>query len=398
MIRLISTHKTGENHGASGQHAVSFTADTSYLDWNTKFPAITVCEDANGENQWDLIDRAFGSERDTTFDNYLAYIAYFTGNCIACLRTCDTYNCSQDFRGITKKVLNLIRANCAMMFEYCSWNGVEFSCCDKFLPLETEFGICYAINSVHTRNNDNLLMSNRSSGPGRLVFRTKDDIKVFFHAPEDVPFYNIDSDFKELVFWGSKVTKIFTVIEIDNDPALLGLPVDRRGCRFPDEDTNSLKAYQYYSHSVCMVQCRLEEQLQLCNCTHHLMPEVYAEFYCDLKGLTCLTENEDKLLGVKCDCEPSCTESDYNIIHSYHESSEEIEGIEVEIKLQALPTLRYARKIVRTTLDLVGKKIYYILYYKKYTILSIGGIISLFFGASVLSLLECCYFLFFRKW
>lgn len=35
---------------------------------------------------------------------------------------------------------------------------------------------------------------------------------MFFHAPEDVPFYNIDSDFKEVVFWGSKVTKIFTVI------------------------------------------------------------------------------------------------------------------------------------------------------------------------------------------
>lgn len=32
----------------------------------------------------------------------------------------------------------------------CTWNNLEINCCDEFLPLETELGVCYSINSFHT--------------------------------------------------------------------------------------------------------------------------------------------------------------------------------------------------------------------------------------------------------
>lgn len=37
------------------------------------------------------------------------------------------------------------------MIQNCVWNNEPFECCEGFLPLETEFGLCYTINSAITR-------------------------------------------------------------------------------------------------------------------------------------------------------------------------------------------------------------------------------------------------------
>jgi len=39
------------------QGAVSFVPETTYLYWNTGFPAATVCEKLNTEKIWDLAKR-----------------------------------------------------------------------------------------------------------------------------------------------------------------------------------------------------------------------------------------------------------------------------------------------------------------------------------------------------
>jgi hypothetical protein len=39
------------------QGAVSFVPETTYLHWNTGFPAATVCEKLNKEKIWDLAKR-----------------------------------------------------------------------------------------------------------------------------------------------------------------------------------------------------------------------------------------------------------------------------------------------------------------------------------------------------
>ncbi|RZB40324.1 ASC domain containing protein [Asbolus verrucosus] len=84
--------------------------------------------------------------------------------------------------------------------------------------------------------------------------------------------------------------------------------------------------------------------------------------------------------GLVCDCLPSCIEPEYKIVS-------DTKGIrtshgEIFIKLQSLPTSRFKRVVVRTTMDLV---------------VSIGGTAGLFIGASILSIVETLYLLCLRR-
>lgn len=43
-----------------------------------------------------------------------------------------------------------IRAVCSDLIGNCYWNSEPFECCDQFLPITTENGVCFIINSLHT--------------------------------------------------------------------------------------------------------------------------------------------------------------------------------------------------------------------------------------------------------
>uniref|UniRef100_A0A182T9T9 Uncharacterized protein n=1 Tax=Anopheles maculatus TaxID=74869 RepID=A0A182T9T9_9DIPT len=80
--------------------------------------------------------------------------------------------------------------------------------------------------------------------------------------------------------------------------------------------------------------------------------------------------------GLVCDCFPSCTEHEIRIIGRESEM-ERRSSRSVLIKIMGLPSQRYRRQIVREDIDVV---------------VSIGGILGLFTGASILSLVEFIYF------
>lgn len=83
-------------------------------------------------------------------------------------------------------------------------------------------------------------------------------------------------------------------MEIDNDKEVKRLSVEKRGCRYPIETPEGMYVHKLYSYSACVVQCHLDAHLKLCNCTHHLMPNVDQKLHCDIKGLKCLTDNYGK--------------------------------------------------------------------------------------------------------
>lgn len=115
----------------------------------------------------------------------------------------------------------------------CSWNGEPFECCDIFLPLKTEFGTCYTINSVNTNPRyGKRLISNRLNGPGMLKLSVSEDIdvsvpisnivfasqspvsilfQIHFHSPDDVPFAFEERELKDSILWGSVKSYIIKV-------------------------------------------------------------------------------------------------------------------------------------------------------------------------------------------
>ncbi|KAK9703187.1 Amiloride-sensitive sodium channel [Popillia japonica] len=234
------------------------------------------------------------------------------------------------------------------------------------------------------------MYSNRKTGPGELVIEAIDDVRFYFHAAEDVPFINSDPNHRKDVMLGEAYNITFNVIEIENDENVVYTSVEKRGCRFPNERPDNLVVHEYYSYSTCIVQCHADAHLELCNCTHHLMPVLGDYNTCDINGLKCLTENFETVNrlhakgfdkpGLVCECVPSCIEPEYKVVSD--RKGLKTPYSEIFIKMQSLPTSRFKRNVVRTTMDLV---------------VSIGGNVGLFIGASLLSIIETIYLLCLRK-
>lgn len=102
------------------------------LNWNTSFPAVTVCEIFNGEKNWDLserykqfkifythtayfyfyfsfdniklIKRYYGSNRNNKLDDFLSDITFFNGKCYACALCEKEMVCPNNFTDISLKV------------------------------------------------------------------------------------------------------------------------------------------------------------------------------------------------------------------------------------------------------------------------------------------------------
>ncbi|KAJ3649088.1 hypothetical protein Zmor_020850 [Zophobas morio] len=366
-------------------NAISFVTETTYLNWNTSFPAVTLCEITSSEVEWN------GDQEEVeAIQQFIADLIFFTGSCYSChtpCTTCEKLNFAETVQKFRKK--------CSQLLSRCKWNEISFDCCEKFLPLETEYGVCFSFNSLHTkkparREDDFFFYSNRKTGPGELFVETIEDVRLYFHAREDVPFINSDPDQRKDVMLGETYNISINVIEIENDENVRLLPFDKRKCRFPEEKPDDLIVHDFYSYSTCVVQCHANAHIDLCNCTHHLMPVMNRGKYCDIEGLNCLTDNFETVNrlhakgfdkpGLVCDCLPSCIEPEYKIV-SDTKGVKSSRG-EISIKLQSLPSSRFKRIVVRTTMDLV---------------VSIGGTAGLFIGASILSIVETLYLLCLRR-
>lgn len=105
------------------------------------------------------------------------------------------------------------------MIMNCTWNALDFDCCKLFLPLETEFGTCYTINSVNTKPSAHKkLISNRKTGPGQLGFALLEDVQIFIHPPNEVPHAFQDREIKQTVLWGSRkeiILKTEDIIDLE---------------------------------------------------------------------------------------------------------------------------------------------------------------------------------------
>ncbi|KAF6200689.1 hypothetical protein GE061_005133 [Apolygus lucorum] len=268
---------------------------------------------------------------------------------------------------------------------YLKWN-TEFpsvSVCETDADLGN-------IEVTAEKNSTIRLFSNTSTGPGVLSFFVHREVFVFLHAKEDVPYFNIPEEFKELVMLSSDLVILFKVNEIENDPLLLEVPVKTRKCRFPHE--NSLKHHKAYSYSACVTECRLKAQMNDCNCTHHFMKTSGMVSVCRLEQFECLLNYSDTWkrlkphhspqVGIHCPCESSCTEHDLVVVSKHIRALSDDAKSRVVVKMQNLPSERFKRYLIKGKGDVF---------------VTIGGLLGLFLGASILSVAEIIYFLCFRK-
>lgn len=318
---------------------MAFTIDSSYLEFNTTFPSISLCQVFNGEKNWDLSERYFGDDRDKRIDDFLTEISFFTGACYTCELCGIEVSCPNNFTDILEK----FRASCQNFLKNCSWNGEPFECCEGFRPLATETGICFTINSALTEPKfGEKLFCNRENGPGKLKMMVTEDIQIFIHHPYDIPYAFAERDLRDTILWGSTKDIVIKVTEIINDDTVSKLSMSQRRCRFSWEK-EPVSVYPLYSFSNCQTNCYNRAQMSFCNCTHHLMPRLASlnNPECDFKGLVCLTDNFMQISDARKNCKAcisSCEEYEYRIIYNSNEEMGNEEGTDITVSMLELPT------------------------------------------------------------
>uniref|UniRef100_A0A182LTA1 Uncharacterized protein n=1 Tax=Anopheles culicifacies TaxID=139723 RepID=A0A182LTA1_9DIPT len=390
----------------------------------TSFPSVGVCEMGYTKQQYDALQQVIEGFRTSEEMEYnydveefmlrLIYHNLYNYGSIksycAMYKDCDDcVKCPVDGY---PRFSTAVRANCSQLFDECRWNGKVFDCCRYFRPIQTTMGSCFLLNSIQTVNKYSpqwLRMDMSMASPkGELLLNFSRATTAYVQNQEDIPHMLLTTlQFNQMP--EGYAGKIYiTVQNIANDPLVRTVGKDVRRCVFPDENTDT--RYAKYSYSVCVTECLKTAQIKTCNCCHHNMLlgstdlsrllnsrystlnlNHYTEYdkspVCGYDGLNCLDQRDLmfpqttimqpwRTNGLVCDCFPSCTEHEIRII-GRESDMEPRTGRSVTIKIMGLPSQRYRRQIVRENIDVV---------------VSIGGILGLFTGASILSLVEFIYF------
>ncbi|XP_043646212.1 uncharacterized protein LOC122615280 isoform X1 [Drosophila teissieri] len=191
----------------------------------------------------------------------------------------------------------------------------------------------------------------------RLILRptTMYGYELYVNSPEDLPFFNA------LSYSISHEPQVhaFNVEEIDNHEGVIDEPVSQRKCKFPSE--SSVEGFPY-SFSTCMSIIRNDS------------------IFCGMLDLNCLENAKlasrvKDYVGQNMACLPSCVEQQISLVGSQLDKNSSYKNQEqvVDIQIASPPTARYHRTVTQTKLDLI---------------VGIGSVVGLFFGASLLNLLE----------
>lgn len=205
-------------------NAISFGVDTSYLHWNTDFPVVAVCEADNDKRISEVADDVFGKRHSYDVETIMREYVFFDGSYHHILENCgfNTFSTDVNLDCFKKNYIDFskkIRSSCKEIFKSCRWNKKRFNCCKYFLEVETELGVCYAINSIQTRRESfqNLeMVSNLKTGVGTLYLELFGVLKIYTLGKEEVPSLSMQAN-SLLINSGFKYHRLLKVKYIEND-------------------------------------------------------------------------------------------------------------------------------------------------------------------------------------
>ncbi|XP_041989012.1 sodium channel protein Nach-like [Aricia agestis] len=362
--------------------AASYSVLTDYLEWDTPFPAVTVCEQSDTGRAKMYLNQ---TNQPSSLQTFYKEVAFWNVNYCRVCNTCRmNETCVENFIESVRR----IRLKCTELLSDCWFGGIHFKCCDKFHKIQTEYGSCFVFNSAVI--NSTLLTVNRRVGLPTLEFSAKELVGMRIHAPEET----VSATMENILGRAASlplVTKFDVILKVEqtvNDASVNSISPAARGCLFAHE-TPGFEGWPFnrYTYSSCLLYCRGQAQDSLCNCTHHFLADIVKIPACDVEGLACLYQNKDHILKFKCNCPMACEDIQYKVVHVFFDRvAKAPSGVSqvtrARVRLAQLPTLRVRRFAIRDKLGLA---------------VDIGGVGGVFFGASLLSVIEIVYLFCVRK-
>ncbi|KAL7735957.1 hypothetical protein ACLKA6_002390 [Drosophila palustris] len=164
---------------------------------------------------------------------------------------------------------------------------------------------------------------------------------------------------------------------ISAEDEVRNVPITFRKCRYTTE--TNLQYFNVYYPSLCRLECRINWALHLCKCKPYFYAAGPQTPICNITGMLCL--NRKNWLEKPCDCLPLCKENSFIVTEDLGQNTggEDYKGEGYERVIQIhveLPKMGMKRRVVFSTDQLI---------------MSFGGAIGLFLGASFMTIYGLIY-------
>ncbi|KAG5683738.1 hypothetical protein PVAND_013003 [Polypedilum vanderplanki] len=215
---------------------------------------------------------------------------------------------------------------------------------------------------------------------------------IILHQPNEIP-----TVFHEELYipFGNRKTVILTAKILKTAESLRKYLPEKRGCYFEGE--RQLKFFKSYTKAHCDFECMANYTFNVCGCMKFSMPRTDDVPICDVDKINCYSEAmmdwpRNAKYETPCGCLPTCN----SIKYSVHFQKDAVLG---EF-LQLHPTggeLRssngtFSFLYMRTKSHAVDEYETFVAYRLQNFIADLGGLLGLFLGCSILSLIELIFF------
>ncbi|XP_058834797.1 pickpocket protein 28-like [Topomyia yanbarensis] len=425
---------------------VSFDHQAASI-YTIPFPAVTICPETKVKASELNVSHTFmlvrNGELNETIDKERVQ------KLMALLQLCDLdlYDRSKKTFNDTD-MLSLLRNMSIPSFEVfsaCYWKGRQRECLDLFKTSLTDKGFCYTFNSLanndilrkeeldpkyafnsETRASDWSLDAGYTVGAGShsfphrtitggyhgglavtLLVNTSDvdyfcgnsfqGFKVFLHMPNEYPqpyhFFRIPMDHELIVTVNPYVMAI--------ERQAQQYPADIRKCYSTNE--RYLRFFKIYTKQNCEIECLTNYTFNMCGCVRFSMPRPPGVPICSLRDNPCyrkalvsvqkieakaVDESEDTPEGY-CNCLPTCNDIEYqtqvsqahwewerNVLEKQSPSAS-VHQSKIVIHFKQPNFIPLKRSEINGLSDMIA---------------NCGGLLGLFMGASILSVVEMFYY------
>ncbi|XP_039442692.1 pickpocket protein 28-like isoform X1 [Culex pipiens pallens] len=415
--------------------------------YSIPFPAITICPETKVKSSTLNLTETFILVRSRKLDESMD--SERVRKLMALLQLCDyqLYDRNENATA-DEDILQLLRRLAIPSFEVfnaCLWRASSFRCLNLFKTTLTEKGFCftfnmignnellrkeeldsrYAFNSETRESHWDLDTGYRQGGvfPFRVVagdyneglkvmlLAKKVDMdyfcgdkfqgfRVLLHMPNEYPqlssqFFRIPLN-QELI-----VTVTPRVMSTDNHAMLYS--ADKRNCYHGTE--RYLRFFRIYNRRNCEVECLTNITLQLCSCVRFWMPRPVGAPLCGLRDNPCAEKAMSNMIKAEaakvkgesvenaafCNCMPSCTHVEYQTQISQADwewqqggffdfdkrQPDDVHQSKMVIYFKESHFIPISRSEINSISDLFA---------------SAGGLMGLFMGVSLISLVELLYY------
>ncbi|XP_069704784.1 sodium channel protein Nach-like [Periplaneta americana] len=307
---------------------------------------------------------------------------------------CGPIGCGYDIESLRAGIVPDMIAeqlNCSLNLLTCQINYQKFPCCKIFNSALTAEGPMLVANSMllgkeeheypfyfrrllsqpHYKVTFDMMFVNQKKKVLTSLFLVLSTDKT------DVPFQSQLHYFMGTQEHNTGIGEV-TVMETHVDPDVLELEPEDRTCRMPSE-TLPNSFFRNYGYGGCLLECRARVMLLLCGCVHYYSPVRGDVPRCDMKGIQCLVKNNEKFLSSRaiadCQCLPNCATSFFNLIRNERNYTD---ADKTTMHITYLPSYKKMQvRLNRGSLE---------------TFVGAGGLVSLFLGCSVLSIVEFIFY------